>query len=193
MLAQLGLYKMYQSWLALLELAIGTAVVGAVLAGSTSILGRKLRRALGVFFGGFLVLMYGPTMRHGPALVPGHHGLTAFRTSGIFSTCWYDILVNDSTKQPLRGSIGVSLKLSAIVCIITAVLSLMLGMTFHGRRFRGSTPLFYLVLLSLMTPGLLLSLGTAAADVVHRPRRRHLRRRSGCRSCGRCRSASWSC
>ena len=49
----------------------------------------------------------------------------------------------------------VSLKLSALVCIITAVLSLMLGMAFR-ERFRGSTPLFYLVLLSLMTPGLLL-------------------------------------
>ena len=35
----------------------------------------------------------------------------------------------------------------------------MLGMAFR-ERFRGSTALFYLVLLSLMTPGLLLSLGT---------------------------------
>jgi putative spermidine/putrescine transport system permease protein len=86
-------------------------------------------------------------------------GLTAFPTSGLFSTYWYDILINDSTQQPLRDSILVSLKLSAIVCIITAVLSLMLGMAFR-ERFRGSSPLFYLVLLSLMTPGLLLSLGT---------------------------------
>ena len=86
-------------------------------------------------------------------------GLTAFPTSGLFSTYWYDILVNDSTQQALRDAIVVSLKLSALVCIITAVLSLMLGMAFR-ERFRGSTALFYLVLLSLMTPGLLLSLGT---------------------------------
>ena len=159
LLAVLGLYTLYSSWRTLLELALGIAVVTAVLAGLYVILGRKLQRVLGVFFCGFLVLMYGPTLLMTLLSFQGSRGLTAFPTSGIFSTYWYDILINDSTQQALRDAIVVSLKLSALVCIITAVLSLMLGMAFR-ERFRGSTAIFYLVLLSLMTPGLLLSLGT---------------------------------
>lgn len=155
----LGAYTLYASWFTLLELAAGIVAVGALLAGFYVVLGRKLQRALGVFFGAFLLLMYGPTLLMALLSFQGSQGLTTFPTSGIFSTYWYDILVNDETQQALRDSIGVSLKLSGIVCIITAVLSLMLGMAFR-ERFRGSTPLFYLVLLSLMTPGLLLSLGS---------------------------------
>ena len=158
-LVVLGIYTLYASWKTLIELAIGIAAVGAVMAGLYVLLGRKLQRVLGVFFGGFLVLMYGPTIVMTVLSFQGSRGLTSFPASGLFSTYWYDILVNDETQAALRDSIMVSLKLSALVCIITAVLSLMLGMAFR-ERFRGSTPLFYLVLLSLMTPGLLLSLGS---------------------------------
>jgi putative spermidine/putrescine transport system permease protein len=152
-------YTLYASWKTLLELAIGIVLVGALLAGLYVVLGRKLQRSLGVFFGGFLLLMYGPTIVMTLLSFQDSRGLTSFPASGVFSSYWYDILVNDSTQQALRDSIVVSLKLSALVCVITAVLSLMLGMAFR-ERFRGSTPLFYLVLLSLMTPGLLLSLGS---------------------------------
>jgi len=157
--AVLGLYTLYASWKTLLELAVGIAVVAGILVGLYYLLGRKLQRVLGVFFAGFLVLMYGPTLLMGLLSFQGSRGLTAFPTSGLFSTYWYDILINDETQAALRDSIVVSLKLSTLVCIITAILSLMLGMAFR-ERFRGSTALFYLVLLSLMTPGLLLSLGT---------------------------------
>lgn len=158
-LAVLGIYTLYASWKTLLALALGIVVIGALLAGLYVVLGRKLQRALGVFFGGFLLLMYGPTIVMTLLSFQGTQGLTSFPASGLFSSYWYDILVNDETQAPLRDAIVVSLKLSAIVCVITAVLSLMLGMAFR-ERFRGSTPLFYLVLLSLMTPGLLLSLGS---------------------------------
>jgi ABC-type spermidine/putrescine transport system permease subunit I len=158
-LALLAVYTLYASWKTLLELAIGIVLVGALLAGLYVVLGRKLQRSLGVFFGGFLLLMYGPTIVMTLLSFQDSRGLTSFPASGVFSSYWYDILVNDSTQQALRDSIVVSLKLSALVCVITAVLSLMLGMAFR-ERFRGSTPLFYLVLLSLMTPGLLLSLGS---------------------------------
>jgi ABC-type spermidine/putrescine transport system permease subunit II len=158
-LVLLGLYTLYASWRTLLELVIGIVAVAAVLAGLYVVLGRNLQRALGVFFGGFLLLMYGPTIVMSLLSFQDSRGLTSFPASGVFSSYWYDILVNDETQASLRDAIVVSLKLSAIVCVITAVLSLMLGMAFR-ERFRGSTPLFYLVLLSLMTPGLLLSLGS---------------------------------
>ena len=158
-LVLLGIYTLYASWKTLLELALGIVVIAGVLAGLYVILGRRLQRALGVFFGGFLVLMYGPTIVMTLLSFQDSRGLTSFPASGVFSSYWYDILVNDEVQAALRDSIMVSLKLSAIVCVITAVLSLMLGMAFR-ERFRGSTPIFYLVLLSLMTPGLLLSLGS---------------------------------
>ena len=71
-LVALGIYTLYASWKTLLELAVGIAAVGALLAGLYVVLGRKLQRSLGMFFGGFLLLMYGPTIVHGRALVPGH-------------------------------------------------------------------------------------------------------------------------
>ena len=64
-------------------------------------LGRKLQRVLGVFFVGFLLLMYGPTLLMTLLSFQGSRGLTAFPTSGLFSTYWYDILINDSTQQAL--------------------------------------------------------------------------------------------
>jgi len=138
--------------------------------------------------------MYGPTILMTLLSFQGSRGLTAFPTSGIFSTYWYDILVNDPTQQALRDAIVVCRSsLSVIVCIITAVLSLMLGMAFR-ERFRGSTALFYLVLLSLMTPGLLLSLGTTLLTS-------YIGQDVGIYTtalgvqvvCGRCRSGSSSC
>jgi len=86
LLAVLGLYTLYSSWRTLLELALGIAVVTAVLAGLYVILGRKLQRVLGVFFCGFLVLMYGPTLLMTLLSFQGSRGLTAFQTSGLLST-----------------------------------------------------------------------------------------------------------
>ena len=77
-LAGLGLYTLYASWTTLLELAIGIAAVGAVLAGLYVVLGRKLQRALGVFFGGFLRAHVRPDAADDAAVVPGlarPHGL----------------------------------------------------------------------------------------------------------------------
>ena len=79
--------------------------------GSTSCWAASCSGRSGVFFGGFLVLMYGPTVRDDAALVPGFRGLTAFPASGPFSSYWYDLLVNDPTQPALRDSIVVSLKL----------------------------------------------------------------------------------
>ena len=131
-----------------------------MLAGLYVVLGRKLQRALGVFFAGFLVLMYGPTIVMTLLSFQDSRGLTSFPASGIFSTLLVrhprqrrDCRRRCATRSSSRSSSARS------SCVITAVLSLMLGMAFR-ERFRGSTPLFYLVLLSLMTPGLLLSLGS---------------------------------
>ena len=109
--AVLGLYTLYASWRTLLELAVGIAVVAGILVGLYYVLGRKLQRVLGVFFAGFLVLMYGPTLLMALLSFQGSRGLTAFPTSGLFSTYWYDILINDETQAALRDSIVVSLKL----------------------------------------------------------------------------------
>jgi putative spermidine/putrescine transport system permease protein len=77
----------------------------------------------------------------------------------LFSFHWYSELQSTSSVMvSVRQGISKSLWLSLIVAVITAILSLTLGMAFR-RAFRGSGILFYAILLSLMTPGLLLSLG----------------------------------
>ena len=73
-LVVLGIYTLYASWLTLLKIGVGIAAVGAVLAGLYVVLGRKLQRSLGVFFGGFLILMYGPTIIMGLLSFQGTNG-----------------------------------------------------------------------------------------------------------------------
>lgn len=119
----------------------------------------RSKPVLVVFFLVFLVFMYGPMLTMGVLSLQGSHGSMTLPAKELFSFHWYNEL-NSSTSLMVgvRDSIGKSLWISVIVAAITATLSLTLGMAFR-RQFRGSGILFYAILLSLMTPGLLLSLG----------------------------------
>ena len=173
-LAALGIYTLYASWLTLLKLAIGIAAVGSDHSpGSTSCWAASSSARSACSSAASWCSCTARRSLMTLLSFQDSRGLTPFPASGLFSTYWYHILINDATQQALRDSIVVSLKLSALVCIITAVLSLMLGMAFR-ERFRGSTPLFYLVLLSLMTPGPAALARHDAPDVVPRAGRRHL-------------------
>lgn len=118
---------------------------------------RKTRWILGIFFGLFVIFMYGPMLAMAVLSLQGPHGSQTFPAKELVSTHWYSELTS-SQLEGVRTAIGVSVRLSLIVAAITAILSLMLGMAFR-QRFRGSGLLFYGVLLSLMTPGILISLG----------------------------------
>ncbi len=119
----------------------------------------KSKWFLMAFFFIFLVFMYGPMLTMGVLSLQGTTGSMTLPAKGLFSTHWYSELNSSSSlMESVRTSIKTSLWLSLVVAAITAVLSLTLGMAFR-RQFKGSGLLFYAILLSLMTPGLLLSLG----------------------------------
>ncbi|MCX6393196.1 MAG: ABC transporter permease subunit [Actinobacteria bacterium] len=119
----------------------------------------KSKPILLVFFLLFIVFMYGPMLTMGVLSLQGTTGSMTLPAKELFSFHWYSELQSTSSVMvSVRQGISKSLWLSLIVAVITAILSLTLGMAFR-RAFRGSGILFYAILLSLMTPGLLLSLG----------------------------------
>ncbi len=118
---------------------------------------RRTKWLLGIFFGLFTLFLYGPMLAMAVLSLQGPFGSQTFPARGLVSGHWYSELFADSL-QGVRDATGVSIRLSLIVAAITALLSMSLGMAFR-RRFRGSGILFYGILLSLMTPGILISLG----------------------------------
>ena len=119
----------------------------------------KSKPILLIFFLLFIVFMYGPMLTMGVLSLQGTTGSMTLPAKELLSFHWYSELQSSSSVMvSVRQGISKSLWLSLIVAVITAILSLTLGMAFR-RAFRGSGILFYAILLSLMTPGLLLSLG----------------------------------
>jgi putative spermidine/putrescine transport system permease protein len=89
----------------------------------------------------------------------GPFGSMTLPAKDLGSLHWFTELGADSSLMVgVRDGISKSLWISLVVAAFTAILSLTLGMAFR-RQFRGGGILFYAILLSLMTPGLLLSLG----------------------------------
>ena len=107
----------------------------------------------------FIVFMYGPMLTMGVLSFQGPFGSMTLPAKDLGSLHWFTELRSDSSLMVgVRDGISKSLWISLVVAAITALLSLTLGMAFR-RQFRGGGILFYAILLSLMTPGLLLSLG----------------------------------
>lgn len=113
---------------------------------------------LAAYYGIFLLFMYGPMLVMTILSFQGSSGGATFPARGLIDFFWYSDLASES-QQGIRDAIGVSLVLAIIVGIVGGLLALSLSMAYR-RLGRLSTPLMYLVLLSLMTPGLLLSLGS---------------------------------
>ena len=111
------------------------------------------------FFLIFIVFMYGPMLTMGVLSFQGPFGSMTLPAKDLGSLHWFtELRAESSLMVGVRDGITKSLWVSLVVAAITAVLSLSLGMAFR-RQFRGGGILFYAILLSLMTPGLLLSLG----------------------------------
>ena len=113
---------------------------------------------LGAWFGLFLVFLYGPILVMLVLSLQGSDGRSTFPARGLISGYWYSYLGNDASAA-LRTAAGKSVTLALIVGLISAALSLSLIMAYRRMNRRLGRALLYLVLLSLMTPGVLLSLG----------------------------------
>ena len=121
--------------------------------------GRWTKRILAVYFLLFLLFLYGPMIVMAALSFQGAQGAVTFPMRGL-SLHWWEQLVDGPRADSIRETAIRSLELSAVAGIVVAILALTLSMGYR-RRFRADGVLFYLVMLALMTPGILLSLGTA--------------------------------
>jgi len=119
---------------------------------------RLSKFGLGTWYGIFLLFLYGPILVMLVLSLQGQGGGSTFPAKGLISGYWYGYL-GDPSLATMRAAVGVSLVLALIVGLISSGLSLTLIMAYRRMRRRTARVLLYLVLLSLMTPGILLGLG----------------------------------
>ncbi len=122
---------------------------------------RKLRAKTGfsVYYGIFLMFIYGPMFAMFVLSFQGRRGGTSFPMRG-FSLYWWNKLLEPSTVGDMQGAMGRSIILALMVMVITGLFATMLAMAFR-KKFFFSNVLFYTILTGLMVPGVLLSLGMA--------------------------------
>jgi putative spermidine/putrescine transport system permease protein len=121
--------------------------------------GRWTKRILAAYFCLFLLFLYGPMIVMAILSFQGPQGGISFPMRGL-SLHWWDQLLTGPRSGQIRETATRSLQLGVVVGILVAFLSLTLTMAYR-RRFRGDNVAFGLVMLALMTPGILLSLGTS--------------------------------
>jgi putative spermidine/putrescine transport system permease protein len=121
--------------------------------------GRWTKRILAVYFVLFLLFLYGPMIVMAALSFQGPQGAVTFPMRGL-GFHWWNELVNGSRADTIRETATRSLELSLVSGLVVAVLAFSLSMGYR-RRFRLDGALFYLIMLALMTPGILLSLGTS--------------------------------
>ena len=125
--------------------------------------GRWTAVALAAYFVVFLLFLYGPMIVMAVLSLQGPFGNVTFPLRGFGFGWWHSLF--DSSLPPFHAreildASERSLWVGLVAGVLVAMLALTLSMAFR-RRFRGDGLLFYLVMLALMTPGFLLSLGTA--------------------------------
>jgi putative spermidine/putrescine transport system permease protein len=121
--------------------------------------GRWTKRILALYFLLFLLFLYGPMIVMAALSFQGAQGAVTFPMRGL-SFHWWNELVNGPRADTIRETAIRSLELSLASGLVVAVLAFTLSMGYR-RRFRLDGALFYLIMLALMTPGILLSLGTS--------------------------------
>ena len=122
------------------------------------------RWGLGTYFAIFLVFLYAPMMLMAVLSFQGWpYGGVTWPFKGPISLTWWKSIFDSSIVQSHANEISASGKqslwLSLAAGAVVALLAFMLSMAFR-RRFRADALAFYLIMLALMTPGYLLSLGT---------------------------------
>lgn len=115
--------------------------------------------ALAVFFGLYVLFVYGPMAVIYVLSFQGREGGMTFPMRGL-STHWFYDLVSPGRAEDIPGSFERSIILAAIVGLLTVVLCVAAGLGFR-RRFLGAGVVFYLAIASLVLPGLLVGLGVA--------------------------------
>lgn len=112
---------------------------------------------LAAFFGLFLLFLYGPMLSIFILSFQGSHGNMTFPLRDA-STHWFGDLFTSTRYGDLGGAFRRSMAMALAALVVTAIVCFFAGLAFR-RRFWGSAPIFYLSIISLVIPGLLLSFG----------------------------------
>jgi putative spermidine/putrescine transport system permease protein len=115
--------------------------------------------ALAVFFGLFVLFMYGPTIVIFVLSFQGPDGGLTFPMNGV-SLHWFHKLWEGGGIVDISGAFKRSLELGLVVMVLTVALSLSAGLAFR-KRFFGADVLFFVTVASLIVPSIVTSLGIA--------------------------------
>ncbi len=114
---------------------------------------------LAIFFGLFVLFLYGPTLTIFVLSFQGPQGGLTFPMVGV-STHWFEKLWEGVGVVDIWAAFRRSIKLGLVVMGLTVVIALAAGYAFR-RRFKGQDALFYLTIASLIVPSIVVSLGIA--------------------------------
>lgn len=112
---------------------------------------------LAALFTFYVVALYGPMICIYILSFQDVRGGLVFPMKG-FSLHWFVDLFTQVRTGDVKGSFDRSIKLAVMVTILTVVISFMAGLAFR-KRFIGDTVVFYLMIGSLVAPGLVLGIG----------------------------------
>ena len=113
--------------------------------------------ALSIFFGLFVLFLYGPMSAIYILSFQGPTGGLTFPMRG-WSLHWFDALFSQQRTGDFAGAFTRSMILAVMVLLLTVAISVIAGLAFR-RRFVGAAFVFYLAVASLIMPGLLVGLG----------------------------------
>jgi putative spermidine/putrescine transport system permease protein len=112
---------------------------------------------LAFFFAAYVLFLYGPMLCMYVLSFQGEQGALSFPMRGA-SLHWFHMLW-EGRSADIAGAVQRSIPLALAVMVITVVVSVAAGLGFR-RRVRGSSVLFYAVIVSLTAPGYILGIGT---------------------------------
>lgn len=125
---------------------------------------RLLKPVLALYAALFLLFLYGPMLVLAILSFQGAEGGPQFPIQE-WSTYWYQHLLGMAeTGRVSQLPVGESLLRSIVLALMTTIVSTVLGVMSaeaFRTRFKGAGPIFYLVILGMVVPGVLVGLGMA--------------------------------
>lgn len=115
--------------------------------------------ALAVFFGLYVLFLYGPMIAIFILSFQGPEGGLTFPMNGV-SLFWFEKLFSGGGIVNIGAAFMRSLKLGLVVMVLTVAISVSAGLAFR-KSFRGAAALFYIAVASLIVPSIITSLGIA--------------------------------
>jgi putative spermidine/putrescine transport system permease protein len=114
---------------------------------------------LSAIFAAFLIFLYGPMLCVYLLSFQGPEGGMSFPMRG-FSTVWFETLFTAGGRGvgDIHNSFIRSLRLGAIVALLTVLIGVAVGMSFR-RQYPGGNFVFYSAIISMIVPGIFVGFG----------------------------------